>query len=125
MKALVLVAAFAALTSAANAGATRDAQSQPTLDTRAATVVADAGRYGSASLTALNGSRWTPQPGQAEERGESPATSLVADVDGGTLVIGLGLLALALARPLGRAIRRQERQRRAAALASTLHAPRH
>ena len=38
----------------------------------------------------------------------------------GTLMLVLGALGLALARPLGRALQRHERQRRAAALASTL-----
>jgi len=121
MKALVLAAVFAALSSTALAGAARDARSQGVADTTTASMMADAGRLGSASLTALNGSRWTPAQQQAEADGEFDR--LVPDVDTGTLLIGLGVFALALSRPLVRALRRQEHQRRAAALAATL--PRH
>jgi hypothetical protein len=121
MKALVLAAALAALSSSAGAGATPDDQPKAALDSRATTVVvADAGRFGSAGLTALNDSRWTP--GQAGIDGGQG--SLVTEVDAGMLLMGLGLAGYMLFRPLARALRRQEQQRRAAALASTLpHTP--
>ncbi|KQY90652.1 MULTISPECIES: hypothetical protein [Roseateles] len=118
MKAFVLAAALAALSSTAFAGASRDAQPQALTDTTTATVMADASRLGSTSLAAFNGSRWTPAQQQAEVDGQFDR--LVADLDPTTLVIGLGLLALLLSRPVSRALRRQEQQRRAAALASTL-----
>lgn len=121
MKAFVLAAALAALSSTALAGAARDARPQALADTTTATMMADAGRLGSASLTALNGSRWTPAQQQAEADGQFER--LVADIDTGALLVGLGVLAFVLSRPLSRALRRQERQRRAAALAATL--PRH
>lgn len=120
MKALVLAVVLAALNSSALAGATPDAQPKAELDSRATTVVADAGRFGSAGLTALNDSRWTP--GQAEIDGGQ--TGLVTNVDAGMLLVGLGLAGYMLFRPLARALRRQEQQRRATALASTLpHTP--
>lgn len=120
MKALVFAVVLAALNSSALAGATPDAQPKAGLDSRATTVVADAGRFGSAGLTALNDSRWTP--GQAEIDGGQ--TGLVTDVDAGMLLVGLGLAGYMLFRPLARALRRQEQQRRATALASTLpHTP--
>lgn len=118
MKALVLAAALAALSSNALAGAARDARPQALTDTTTATMMADAGRLGSASLTALGGSRWTPAQQQAEIDGGFEALPL--DVDTGALLVGLGVVAFILSRPLARALRRQERQRRAAALASTL-----
>ena len=121
MKALVLAAALAALSSSTPAGATREAR-QPIVDTTTATVIADAGRLGSASLTSLNGNgHWTP----AERRIDTDFDTLPAQVDAGSLLIALSVAALALARPISRALRRQEQQRRATALASTLaHTPR-
>ena len=118
MKALVLAAALAALNAPALAGASRDAKPQALTDATTATMMADAGRLGSASLTAFNGSRWTPAQQQAEVDGGFD--TFTADLDTGALVIGLGVVAFMLSRPLARALRRQERQRRAAALASTL-----
>lgn len=119
MKALVLAASLATLSSAALAGAVRDEQALKALDSRATTVVADAGRLGSASLTALSPSHWSS--GRAQATGpQERAAELMPEMDAGTLLVGLGVLAFALSRPLNRAIRRQERQRRAAALASTL-----
>lgn len=122
MKALVLAAAvIAALSSSTLAGASREAR-QPIVDTKTAAVIADAGRLGSASLTSLNGNaHWAPPARQAEAEFEI----LPAQADTGTLLIGLGVVALALARPVSRALRRQEQQRRATALASALgHSPR-
>lgn len=120
MKALVLAAALAALTSTAPAGIARDAQPKAVVDQAAAAVIADAGRLGSASLTSLNGNgSWAPQGHQAE----TDFGSMAPQVESGTLLIVFG--ALALARPVSRALRRQEQHRRAAALASTLgHTPR-
>jgi hypothetical protein len=114
MKALVLAAALAALSSTAFAGAARDASPQALTDATTTTMMADAGRLGT-SLTALNGSRWTPAQQQAEIDGGFEA--LTPDIDTGALIVGLAFI---LSRPLARALRRQERQRRAAALASTL-----
>jgi hypothetical protein len=120
MKVLVLAAAVAVLGFSVPAGAAREAR-QPIVDTATATVIADAGRLGSASLTSLNGNnRWTPTTRQAEVEFET----LPAQVDTGSLLIALCVLALAIARPVSRALRRQEQQRRATALASTLsHTP--
>jgi hypothetical protein len=116
MKALVLaVAVAAALSSSALAGAARDTHPLP--DTTTA-VLADAGRIGSASLTAFNGSHWSPAQQQAE--GDAQFDRLVTDLDTGTLLIGLSVIGFLLSRPLTRALRRQELQRRAAALAATL-----
>lgn len=124
MKALVIAVAFAASSSIASAGAARDARAMDAADKTTATVIADAGRIGSNSLTSLNGNGtpWTPA-GRETDTGFGHMT---ADVEPGLLLIALGLGALALARPLGRALRRQEQHRRAAALASTLgHSQRH
>lgn len=121
MKALVLAAALAALSSATLAGATHEARPQAAADKTTADVIADASRLGSAGLTSLNGAPWTPQnqPAEADFGGATP------DVDTGTVLVVLGALAVALARPLSRALRRQEQHRRATALASTLgHPPR-
>jgi hypothetical protein len=121
MKALVLAAALAALSTTAVAGAARDAQ-PAVVDKTTATVIADAGRLGSASLTSLNGNaHWTPATRQADTEFDV----LPAQLDTGTVLIALGVLALAVARPIGRVLRRHEQQRRATALASTLgHNPR-
>jgi len=118
MKAFLLAAAFATLSTHALAGATRDAHPLAATDSATAAVLADAGRLGSASLTALNGSRW----GDVERRVESDAAfgSAVTDIDTGTLIVGITAIAFLLVRPVARALRRQEHQRRAAALASTL-----
>ena len=120
MKALVLAAVLAALSSSTPAGATREAR-QPIVDTTTATMIADAGRLSSASLTSLNGNpRWTP----ANRQSDTDFEVLPAEVDTGSLLIVLAALALAAARPVSRALRRQEQQRRATALASTLaHTP--
>lgn len=127
MKALILAAALAALSSTALAGAAHDPRLPATVDATTATVIADAGRLGSASLTALNGnnSHWTPAEREAQADA-APFETLVPDVDTGTLVMGIGIVALLLSRPLSRLLRRQEEQRRATALASTLsQSPRH
>jgi len=117
MKALLLAAALAALSSSALAGAARDAGTPVVVDKTTTTVLADAGRLGTASLTSLNGnSAWTPQSRHAELE----VGAQLPEVDTGTLLVGAGLLALVLARPVGRALRRHEQHRRAAALASTL-----
>lgn len=121
MKALVLAAALAALSTTALAGAARDVQ-PVVVDKTTTTVIADAGRLGSAGLTSLNGNaHWTPATRQADTEFDL----LPVQVDTGTLLIALGVAALAVARPISRALRRQEQQRRAAALASALaHTPR-
>lgn len=118
MKAFLLAAAFATLSIHAPAGATRDDHPLAAADSATAAMLADAGGLGSASLTALNGGRW----GAAERRVESDGAfdDSVTDIDTGTLIVGITAIALLLVRPLARALRRQEHQRRAAALASTL-----
>jgi hypothetical protein len=119
MKAFLFAAVFATLTTQALAGATRDSQPLAAADRATAVVLADAGRLGSASLTALNGSHWNT----AERRAESDAAfdDSLTDIDTGTLIVGITAIAFLLVRPLSRALRRQEQQRRATALASTLH----
>lgn len=118
MKALVLAAALATLSSTALAGAARDAQQAAATDKTTPTLIADAGRLGSASLSSLNGgSHWTPAARQADSEFDSP---LPDDIDAGPLLVALGVIALAAARPAARALRRLEQQRRATALASTL-----
>lgn len=118
MKALVIAAALAAFTSIAPAGAAREARPLDTVDKATATVIADAGRLGSASLTALNGSNapWT----SAGRQTAADFDMATAPVDTGMLLVAIGITALALARPVSRALRRQEQHRRATALASTL-----
>jgi hypothetical protein len=125
MKALLLAAALAALSSTAIAGAARDARSQAMADPSTTLVMADAGRIGSTSLASLNGNN-TPWASQSRQNdSEALFDDVTAQVDLGTLLVALGVLAVALARPISRALRRQEQHRRAAALASTLdHAPR-
>ena len=124
MKALVIAVAFAASSSFASAGAARDARAMEAADKTTATVIADAGRIGSTGLTSLNGNA-TPWPATDREAGTGFG-SMTADIEPGLLLIALGVAAVALARPLGRALRRQEQHRRAAALASTLgHSQRH
>lgn len=123
MKALVIAAALAAFTSIAPAGAARDARPLDTVDKATATVITDAGRLGAASLTALNGSNapWAPTSRQAGADFDLGT----AQLDAGMLLLACGVLALAVARPVSRVLRRHEQHRRATALASTLgHAPR-
>jgi len=105
MKALVLAAALAALSSTALASAQPAASPQATATVVAA--VADSGRLG-----------WAAPNHAAGPDFDAPATT--PEIDSGALLIALGLLAAALARPLGRALRRHEQHRRATALASTL-----
>ncbi|MFG6430809.1 hypothetical protein [Roseateles sp. LYH14W] len=123
MKSLLLAAALLTLSVTAPAGAARDVQSLAAADRAQAVMVADAGRLGSASLTALNDGPWTT----AERRSEPEAQfgNQHMDVDTGMLLLGLGVLAFMLSRPAVRALRRQEQQRRAAALASTLQGREH
>lgn len=119
MKAYVLAAVLAAFTTIAPAGASRDVQQQAVIDKATAVVIADAGRLGSTSLTSLNGSG-SPWAQPALRQADAEFEPEAAPVSTGTLLIAGALLAAALARPLSRALRRQEEQRRAAALASTL-----
>jgi hypothetical protein len=118
MKALLFAAAFATLTTSALAGATRDNQALAAADSATAAVLADAGRLGAASITALNGSRWSGSERRAES--DTAFGDTMPDIDTGTLIVGIGAIAFLLVRPVSRALRRQEHQRRAAALASTL-----
>ena len=122
MKVLIIAAVLVALSSASPAGAPQDPRLHGASNQAATTVIADAGRIGSASLTALNGgSHWEP----AQVQADSEFGAAAPELDTGMLLGALVGLVIALYRPLGRALRRQEQQRRAAALASTLdHAPR-
>ena len=124
MKALVLAAALAALISATPAGAARDVKPEAISDAANATLVADAGNLGHGNLAALNaGSHWAPGP--ADTAAATDFAGGATPIDRGTLLIAAVAAALALSRPLRRFLRRQEQQRRAAALASTLgQAPR-
>lgn len=116
MKVLIIAAVLVALSSTAFAGAAREAR--PQADNTVA-VIADAGRLSSAGLTALNdGSPWAGTP-HASAEGADFGT-LAAQVDTGPLLIALCVLGFALSGPIARLLRRQEQQRRASALASTL-----
>ncbi|MFT7722829.1 MAG: hypothetical protein QM788_08350 [Roseateles sp.] len=119
MKALVLAVAFVVLSSSALAGASREAGGKD--DAQAATVMTDARQLGAAQLATLNAAgNWAPAAPEAD----AGFDTLAAQLDPGTLLAALGVLALAVSRPLTRLLRRQERQRRAAALASALaHTP--
>ena len=119
MKALVLAAVLAAFTSIAPAGAARDTNTQAAIEKSTAAVMADAGRIGAASLTSLNSKNGT-WSSQGSGQADIDFDSLSAQVEPGTLLVTLGLLAAVLARPISRTLRRQEQNRRAAALASTL-----
>jgi hypothetical protein len=118
MKSLLLAAALLTLSVTAPAGAARDVQSLTAADRTSTAVMADAGRLGSAGLTALHGGPWAT----AERRTESEAQfgDPRTDIDTGMLLLGVGVLAFMLSRPAVRALRRHEQQRRAIALASTL-----
>jgi hypothetical protein len=124
MKALVIAVAFAASSSIASAGAARDARAMDAADKTTATVIADAGRIGSDSLASLNGNSAPWTPGSRESGGAFDG--MTAQIEPGMWLIALAVGAFAVARPLGRALRRQEQHRRATALASTLgHTQRH
>lgn len=117
MKVLIIAAALVALSSAAPARAAREAAQEA--DAKTVVAMADAGRLGSNRLAALNtASPWQPAAQQTDTGADFPA--LAPQVDGGTLLIACGVIALLLGRPVGRALRRLQQQRRAAALASTL-----
>lgn len=119
MKALVIAAALVALSSAALAGAAREAAAPAGADSKTVVAMVDPGRLGSTGLTALNtASPWQPAAQQTDTGADFQA--LAPQVDGGTLLIACGVIALLLGRPVSRALRRLEQQRRAAALASTL-----
>lgn len=116
MKALVLAAALAALSSTALAGAARDAQ--PQIDKqKTVAVVADAGRLAATGLTLNDAAPWA---GALRSTPRSEAEVAAPQVEPGQLLVALCVLGLALWRPLARLLRRQEQQRRASALASTL-----
>lgn len=123
MKALVIAAALVTASALASAGAARDARAVDAADKATTTVIADASRIGTTGLTSLNGNTtpWTPTAGDANPGFDNVA----AQIDTGMLLVALGVAAVALARPLGRVLRRHEQHRRATALASTLgHSPR-
>ncbi len=118
MKALILAAALAALSSTTLAGAPREPK-EPTNDSRVA-VLADAGRLSQATLpTITDGSPWAEAMGSTDDA--SGVDSLAVPFEPGQWLILLGVVGVALSRPVVRHLRRQEQQRRATALASTLH----
>ena len=118
MKALILAAALAALSSATLAGAPREPK-EPTDDSRVA-VLADAGRLSQATqATITDGSPWAEATGASSDG--AGLDSLAVPFEPGQWLILLGVAGAALARPVLRHLRRQEQQRRATALASTLH----
>jgi hypothetical protein len=113
MKALILAAALAALSSAALAGAAREAHAKS--DPTTVAVIADAGRLSSTGLTTLSdGSPWAGRSDAAD------FDTAASQVEPGYLLMALCVLGLALSRPVSRLLRRREQQRRATALASTL-----
>lgn len=118
MKALIIAAALAASTSLAVAGAARDARPSDAMDKSTATVIADAGRIGTTGLASLNGTPGTWAPAARET--DAGFSDITAPADASMLLLALGVAVFAVGRPLGRALRRQEQQRRATALASTL-----
>ena len=116
MKVQITAAVLVALSSTAAAGAAREAR--PHADTTVA-VVADAGRLSSAGLTTLNdGSPWAGTSHASAEGRDFGG--LATQIDTGPLLVALCVLGFALSRPIVRLLRRQEQQRRASALASTL-----
>lgn len=123
MKTIAITVVLAAFASFAPAGAVHEAKPHPSVDTTTH-VLADASRLGSAGLTSLNGGmQWSPAERQASI--DNGFGDLAEQVDTGPLLVMLGVLALLLSRPATRALRRQEQQRRATALASAIaHTPR-
>ena len=116
MKVLIIAAVLVALSSTAFAGAAREAR--PQADNTVA-VIADAGRLSSTGLTTLNdGSPWAGTPHPSAESADF--SDLATQIDTGSLLILLCVIGFALSRPIARLLRRQEQQRRASALASTL-----
>lgn len=126
MKALSAVLASLALSAAAHAGAPHDEQAQAKeAGMPAATLVADAGRVGTAGLPGWQRGPWSGgtgiSPADIDENGAPADLGLTTSAGAANLaLITLGALALILPRPLARALRRREQQRRAAALASAL-----
>jgi hypothetical protein len=119
MKALILAAALAALSSAAFAGAARD--TTPKADTTTVAAFADAGRLSSTGLTSLNnGSPWTDTGRAGTEGANFTPLATEIEIAPGHLFVLLCVLGFALSRPIVRLLRRHEQQRRATALASTL-----
>lgn len=121
MKAFVIAAALFGATSIAPAGAARDARAPDATAPTATAVMADAGQLGAARLTALNGTAEAPWSTTQREAGLD--LERLAEVDAGLLLVGLGIVGIAVARPVGRVLRRHEQHRRATALASTLGQP--
>ena len=120
MKALILAAAFAALSTAAFAGAARETATKA--DTTTVAAITDAGRLSSTSLTSLNDGRPWTDAGRSGTEGAN-FSSVATDIEPGHLVVALCVLGFVLSRPIVRLLRRQEQQRRATALASTLSQP--
>ena len=120
MKAVFLAAA---LSSFAFAGA--PLERAQAVDKSTVAVMADASRLSAGGLAPItDGQSWT-----GSGRSSSPDAdyeALTRDLAPGHLIVALCLLGVALSGPVSRLLRRQEQQRRANALASTLgHPPRH
>lgn len=121
MKAFVIAAALFGATAIAPASAAREARAPDAPAPTATAVMADAGQLGAARLTALNSTAEAPWSATHREAGLD--LDRLAEVDAGLLLVGLGIFGIAVARPVGRLLRRHEQHRRATALASTLGQP--
>ncbi|MFG6489663.1 hypothetical protein ACG04R_23505 [Roseateles sp. BYS78W] len=122
MKALILAAALAALSSTAFAGAARETATKA--DTATVAVMTGADHLSSTSLSSLNDGRPWTDAGRSGSEGAN-FSGVANEIEPGYLLVALCVLGFALSRPVVRLLRRQEQQRRATALASTLgHQPR-
>lgn len=115
MKSLFLAAALVALTATSQASAAREPQARAE---HTVAVMADAGRLSSASLTgAHDADPWTDT---RHDAATADFDALSAAVEPGQWLLVLGVAGMLAFRPLSRWLRRQEQQRRASALSSTL-----
>jgi hypothetical protein len=122
MNALILAAALAALSATALAGAPREPHTPTDTanDASRVAVLADAGRLSQAALpTITDGAPWTEAMGSTDDG--AGVDALASRFEPGQWLILLGVVGVALSGPALRRLRRQEQQRRATALASTLH----
>ncbi|MFG6441883.1 hypothetical protein [Roseateles sp. LKC17W] len=115
MKSLFLAAALVALASTSQASAAREPQAR---GEHTVAVMADAGRLSAAGLTGTrDAAAWE---GSGHASANADFDTLSAAVEPGQWLLALGLAGLAAYRPVSRWLRRQEQQRRASALSSTL-----
>jgi hypothetical protein len=115
MKSLVLAAALVTLASTSQASAAREPQAR---SEHTVAVMADASRLSTASLPgAREAGAWT-DAGHTAVNPDFDALS--AAVEPGQWLLVLGVAGFVAFRPVSRWLRRQEQQRRASALSSTL-----